>query len=185
NQPSHKVHRKANTAKRRNNSKSVARAPMVKNSGTVDVDEFLDAIGLPQYRQCLLLNLGFSDGTGNLSKQKLAQLQMQQLPQMNISQFDHEKRIMARMRQLLFPEGTSPPPQDPIDDAHNLNANGTAESSLSSESGLVHAERGSHDAITRKNDGSSCGAAGAPPERHSSGGGGNGGHAKHSIGTGG
>eukprot|EP00611_Tribonema_gayanum_P013829 TRINITY_DN25049_c0_g1_i1.p1 TRINITY_DN25049_c0_g1~~TRINITY_DN25049_c0_g1_i1.p1 ORF type:complete len:409 (+),score=85.10 TRINITY_DN25049_c0_g1_i1:37-1227(+) len=65
----------------------------------IDVRTFLKPTGLEQYRECFMTNLWGGDGRG-LSRRKLAQVQMHHLPDMNITRHDHQKIIMARLKEL-------------------------------------------------------------------------------------
>jgi putative methionine-R-sulfoxide reductase with GAF domain len=67
----------------------------------VDVDEFLDPIGLTQYTECFMTNMGGRSGAiQGLLRHKLAALKICYLPMMGIGQFGHQKLIMHRVRQL-------------------------------------------------------------------------------------
>ena len=56
-------------------------------------------MGLEQYEQTFLLN--FAKGGGSLlSRRHLSRLRLQDLPKMNITDFGHQKRLMAHVRQV-------------------------------------------------------------------------------------
>lgn len=65
----------------------------------VDVHTFLEPIGLRQYEECFMKNLWGGNGTG-LNRKRLAALEISHLCSMNIHQHDHQKLIMARVRDL-------------------------------------------------------------------------------------
>lgn len=66
----------------------------------IDCVTWLEEIDMPQYTQTFLTNFTVG-GTGFLSRKRLAQVRLQDFPNMNIQNYDHQKVLMQHIRHTL------------------------------------------------------------------------------------
>ena len=60
---------------------------------------WLEEIGLPQYEETFSTNL--SVGGDLLSRKRLSQIRLQDFPRMNITNYEHQKRLLEHIRHTL------------------------------------------------------------------------------------
>lgn len=75
-------------------------------SDDIECEDWLDEIGLSQYAETFITNFSLSGST--LNRKRLARLRLQDFPQMNICNFEHQKILMDHIRLTLQYAYSSP-----------------------------------------------------------------------------